>query len=457
MRSTRLLGRFAAAGAAGTSGLALYLRGAKDEYLAISEDSLPHRYQPLEIAAVWREHPRVAISRMVEICAKSAPLGLHLTVDAATASQSEPAEARESRQQTRASELRSLLVSLGPAWIKFGQMLSIRPDLLPPPAVYELQKLCDAVPSYPTVDALRLIEAELGRPPAEVFDELDERSEPIAAASLGQVYKCRLREGGEEVALKVQRPDMIRAVSLDLYLARRYMQAAPWPSARRRHAAVRLLTFQPCRPPRSSQAVEWFKTNILTGLLGAADRTPFDVELLDTFARASYLELDYREEARNQRRFADELAPLLGGKVYVPRCHEEGTRRKVLTTEWIQGEQLARSPPDVIKRLTSVGVDCFLTQVPHPTHLRAASLQWPRLTPPSSLSCTAPSPPHRCPTLLPPSHLKTGPRVEQTGHQLTEQYWSPRTALHGHSQSHKSFLRSCCTWASSTRTRTPAT
>ena len=99
-------------------------------------------------------------------------------------------------------------------------MLSIRPDLLPPPAVYELQKLCDSVPSYPTVDALKLIEAELGVPASALFADLDASTEPVAAASLGQVYRCRMRGSGQEVALKVQRPDMIRAVSLDLYLVR---------------------------------------------------------------------------------------------------------------------------------------------------------------------------------------------------------------------------------------------
>jgi aarF domain-containing kinase len=107
-------------------------------------------------------------------------------------------------------------------------MLSIRPDLLPPAAVYELQKLCDAVPSYPTAEALALVAAELGRPAGDVFEDLNESSVPIAAASLGQVYRCRLRATGELVAVKVQRPDMIRAVSLDLYLLRRYMQAVEW-------------------------------------------------------------------------------------------------------------------------------------------------------------------------------------------------------------------------------------
>ena len=127
----------------------------------------------------------------------------------------------------------------------------------------------------------------------------------------GENCEDGLRESGAVVALKVQRPDMIRAVSLDLYLLRGYCSA-----------------------------VEWFKKKVLTGLLGAADREPFDVALLDTFARASYKELDYCAEAANLRRFEEELVPRLGGKVHVPRCHADVTTRKLLATEWIEGAQV---------------------------------------------------------------------------------------------------------------------
>ena len=125
------------------------------------------------------------------------------------------------------------------------------------------------------------------------------------------------------------------------------------------------------------KGVEWFKEQILTGVFGAADRSAFDVKLLDTFAAASYLELDYEHEASNLERFSERLLPLLSD-VYVPRCYRRATSRRVLATEWIVGEQLARSPPEVIRRLTAVGVDCFLVQLlqigffhsdPHPGNL----------------------------------------------------------------------------------------
>jgi len=93
----------------------------------------------------------------------------------------------EGLQKRYAVELREMLTKLGPCFIKLGQAMSIRPDLLPSPFLFELQKLCDAVPSFPTEDALKVIEHELGRPVEDIFLELNSTVQPIAAASLGQV------------------------------------------------------------------------------------------------------------------------------------------------------------------------------------------------------------------------------------------------------------------------------
>ena len=129
-RLARPLARVGAASAAGAAGVALWLRGAREEYLAIEEDALPHKYVPSEIAAVWREHPRCAIARTLEIGAVALPFVVRLALDAATARADTSAEEREERYRTRATELRHLLVDLGPAFIKSGQMLSIRPENL---------------------------------------------------------------------------------------------------------------------------------------------------------------------------------------------------------------------------------------------------------------------------------------------------------------------------------------
>jgi aarF domain-containing kinase len=228
-------------------------------------------------------------------------------------------------------------------------MLSIRPDVLPPTAVYELQKLCDAVPPFPTAQAVAMLEEELGAPVDTFFTGLGDSSIPIASASLGQVYQCHLVEGGQEVAVKVQRPDMLRTVSLDLYILRQY-----------------------------SYLVEAFKGGLMkVGVL--APRRQFDVLLLETFARASYSELDYRQEGRNQERFLHELVPRVGSHLlHVPLVYWGTTRRKVLTSEFIHGIQLAKSTPEVIDKLVAVGVKAYLTQLletgffhsdPHPGNL----------------------------------------------------------------------------------------
>ena len=175
-----------------------------------------------------------------------------------------PADSAEEKvqlQKEQAVEFRCLLQELGPCFIKFGQMLSIRPDVLPPVVVYELQKLCDSVPAFPTPKAIEVLRAELGVDDiADVYLDLDNHSVPIAAASLGQVYRCRLAsDPSQYVAVKVQRPDMIRTVSLDLFLLRKYAEAVD-----------------------SVKSIVYF-----LGL--AVKRKSYDIQLLDTFANASYV------------------------------------------------------------------------------------------------------------------------------------------------------------------------
>ena len=200
----------------------------------------------------------------------------------------------EADKEAYAQDFRRVLTDLGPCFIKFGQMLSIRPDVLPPVLVKELQKLCDNVPAYATSRALDLIEEQLGPGSVgELFEGLDKSSHPIAAASLGQVYKATLKMTGETVAIKVQRPDMVRAVLLDLYLLRKY-----------------------------AFAVEYVKGKLMqAGLL--AHRKSYDVDLVDTFSGATYLELDYENEAANQSLIAERLVHRIGAdkNAYTPSSY----------------------------------------------------------------------------------------------------------------------------------------
>ena len=120
-------------------------------------------------------------------------------------------------ERRRAVQLRDLLTKLGPAYIKIGQALSTRPDLVPPIYLEELTRLQDQLPAFPNEIAYQFIEEELGATPLEIYAELS--SQPIAAASLGQVYQGRLKTG-EEVAIKVQRPDLRERITIDLYILR---------------------------------------------------------------------------------------------------------------------------------------------------------------------------------------------------------------------------------------------
>lgn len=120
-------------------------------------------------------------------------------------------------RRNRAKQLNSIIAGLGPAIIKAGQALSSRPDLLPSEYLDELQKLQDDVPTFSNDIAFRIVEEELKRPFGELFELVE--PEPVAAASIGQVYKARLKNG-QTVAIKIQRPNTEEIVALDLYVLR---------------------------------------------------------------------------------------------------------------------------------------------------------------------------------------------------------------------------------------------
>ncbi|GBF99091.1 hypothetical protein Rsub_11900 [Raphidocelis subcapitata] len=175
-------------------------------------EGLPQVYDPAAISAYWGVRPVSVVRRIVQLMSIAGSFLSGLAIDVAT-------DKVKANEVTRAIQLREIVTSLGPAYIKLGQALSIRPDLLSPAAMAELQKLCDKVPSFDSAIAMQVINDELGAPWYEVFAELT--LEPIAAASLGQVYKGRLKTG-ELVAVKVQRPGVLETVTIDLYIIRRF-------------------------------------------------------------------------------------------------------------------------------------------------------------------------------------------------------------------------------------------
>lgn len=305
----------------------------------IVEDKLPLDYDVTKMQDYFNKRPVEVTGRALEIMSEIIPYFTRLLIWEHLIRRK--IKNHEGLQKKYAVKLREMLTRLGPCFIKLGQAVSIRPDILPSSFLFELQKLCDAVPSFPTEAAVDVIESELGQEVDKMFLDLDRQTDPVAAASLGQVYKVHI-EGGDTVGVKVQRPDMHQYVLRDLYIVRQIARVA-----------------------------QWIKTTFTY-------QRPFDVALLDTFGTATLLELDYLNEAENQQRCKDELEPRLNGRIYIPKVYHDLTTRKVLVTEWIEGEQLAKSPPEVINKLIPVGVECFLVQLletgffhadPHPGNL----------------------------------------------------------------------------------------
>jgi len=200
-------------------------------------------------------------------------------------------------QQRLGQRIFTTLTNLGPCFIKVGQALSTRPDLVRRDWLDQLTQLQDNLPPFPHAIALQTIEAELGAPVGQLFEEFPDY--PVAAASLGQVYKAR-PVGGGWVAVKVQRPNLERQLRRDLVL-------------------IRLLgvTAAPLLP-----------LNLGFGL----------GTIIDEFGRSLFEEIDYRQEAANAERFARLFAS--NPAVIVPRVDRSLSARRVLTTTWINGTKL---------------------------------------------------------------------------------------------------------------------
>ena len=203
-------------------------------------------------------------------------------------------ETREDRQQRRAQWLLERLIWLGPAFVKVGQALGTRPDLLPLAYIQVLAALQDRLPSFPNQVAFACFEEELGWKPETLFLEFD--PEPFAAASLGQVYHAVTHEG-DEVAVKIQRPDLVQVISLDLALVRRLAHLAE-------------------RYHRLGRGLPW-------------------VDLVDEFGTKLFEELDYVHEAYLTEQFRANFEDVDG--VCGPHVYHDLSSRRVLTTEYIRG------------------------------------------------------------------------------------------------------------------------
>jgi predicted unusual protein kinase regulating ubiquinone biosynthesis (AarF/ABC1/UbiB family) len=231
----------------------------------------------------------------------------------------EGSEKKEARLEKQAVWLKESLIKLGPTFIKIGQSLGTRGDLLPLSYVKELVKLQDQVPPFPTQEALARIEAELGRKVSEAYSEID--AEPIAAASLGQVYRARLHTG-EEVAVKVQRPGLAEVIGFDI-------------------AVLRRLTEVMRRFPQMNENADW-------------------EGMLREFAETITEEMDYMQEGRNADLFRENFKKWK--TILVPKIYWSHTTSRVLTMDFIRGTKVVDIEALRAKRFSPVKVNRLLVR-----------------------------------------------------------------------------------------------
>ena len=293
------------------------------------------RYDAVAIADHYRFRLLTVLWRALSVALMLGSFVIGLLLDRALGRK----EINESR---RATQLRKILTDLGPTFIKVGQALSTRPDLVNPKFLDELIKLQDQLPPFDSQVAQWIIEKELGRTPDEVYSYIS--PEPVAAASLGQVYKARLYTG-EEVAVKVQRPGLVPIICRDLYLMR---WAAGW-------------------------IAPWLPLNLGHDL----------TLIVDEFGSKLFEEIDYLNEGRNAEAFAANFSG--DPKVKVPAIYWRYTSTRVLTLEWIDGLKLTdidrvRAAGLDSDELVTIGVSSGLRQLlefgffhadPHPGNLFA--------------------------------------------------------------------------------------
>lgn len=243
-------------------------------------------------------------------------------------------------KMTRAERIRLLFEELGPTFIKFAQILSTRPDIIPADVIREFEKLQDEVPAFPYESVKRIVEFELGDSIETLFHTFE--TSPLASASIGQVHKAVLRDG-DVVAVKIQRPGVRKAIEVDLEIL------------------LHLATL-------TERHIE-----------EAALHRP--VQVVEEFARTLGRELDYSIEASNMERVAAQF--LKDRTVYVPKVYTEFSGVKVLTMEYVGGIKVSEAEKLTIagldlKTITRRGADFIMRQVfefgffhadPHPGNI----------------------------------------------------------------------------------------
>lgn len=226
----------------------------------------------------------------------------------------------EKKWDENAKKLRKTIVSLSPAFVKIGQAFAARPDIVTERVARELQYLQDGMPFFSNEKAFELIRTELGITYSKIFSNIS--TSPVAAASLGQVYKGEM--DGVSVAIKVQRPGLIELIALDMLI-------------------IRFLAWVFQKFLRS-------KTDLVASV--------------DEYGERLFEELDYRKEASNMIKFRSLYGYM--DMIYIPRVFTDYSSQRVLVMDWVQGDRLVKNSVKVSQEdisLIETGVKCSLVQL----------------------------------------------------------------------------------------------
>lgn len=291
----------------------------------------PAEYDGALIDAYYKARPGKVLARLVAALSDSSSYLGGLLLDYVTGTS-------EANAPKRAKQVTTLITELGPVFIKVAQLLSVRPDIIGPVYLKELRTLQDQVKSFSSKEAQAIIAANLpkGTTLADVYENPDRDFQtPVAAASLGQVYRAVLKDG-TAVAVKVQRPQMLENITLDLYTLRLVMNVG----ARVGNARIK----RQCRS---------------------------FIEVLDNWGGRFIQELDYEQEAVNSRNFFKAMNgnPLVSENIIVPRVFDEISTRYVLVTEWVEGRKISAfnkdDPKDRerLEQIVAVLLNSYLIQL----------------------------------------------------------------------------------------------
>jgi aarF domain-containing kinase len=286
-------------------------------------EELPLRYDGPWIESYWQRRPLRLLQRFVDVGLRVGSYSVALELDKLLGRE-------EAMTPQRASEAKELITDLGPAFVKIVQVWASRPDVLPEAYQKELEKLLEQVRPFGKEEALETLRRNLGGDDEvrRLFDDITAFEKPIAAASIGQVYKAKVK--GRDVAVKVQRPDVREQVTLDLFVIRKF---SAWGS----YLPIERYSRQ-------------FKSLF---------------ELIDRVAPPFIEELDYKLEANNQRLFAEKISgcELVSDTVAVPEVILDS--REVLVQEWLNGTKLteAGAAKDQAAQVVKVLLNSYMVQL----------------------------------------------------------------------------------------------